>query len=135
MAAAWFYVPKFTMAEYQNNGYWFPQDRVGAVNNDCIAIPKNSQSPVLAHQFLNFMLEFKHAMDNFAWVGYQVPQKKADPATLTTKVSAEGEPYVFPWLSDAVVRETDFATGKLELELAPDVDSLWHDAWTQFQSG
>jgi len=135
IAAAWFYVPKFTMAEYQNNGYWFPQDRVGAVNNDLIAIPKSAQSPVLAHQFLNFMLDYKHAMDNFSWVGYQVPQQKANPDTLTKDISAQGEPYVFPWLSDAVVRETDFTTGKLELELAPDVDSLWHDAWSQFQSG
>jgi hypothetical protein len=81
------------------------------------------------------MLQFKHAMDNFSWVGYQVPQKKADPSTLTTTDSYQGEPYVFPWLSDAVVRESDFTTGKLELELTPTVDGLWHDAWSKFQSG
>jgi spermidine/putrescine transport system substrate-binding protein len=135
MAAAWFYVPKYTMAEFKTMGYWYPQDRVGAVNNDTIAIPKNAQSPVLAHLFLNWMMDYKHAMDNFSWVGYQVPQKKADPSTLTTTISAEGEPYVFPWLSEAVVSESDFSTGKLELELAPAVNSLWQDAWSKFKSG
>ncbi|MEA2556930.1 MAG: spermidine/putrescine transport system substrate-binding protein [Actinomycetota bacterium] len=135
IAAAWFYVPQATMANYQTIGYWYPKDRVGAVNNDCLAIPANSKSPVLAHLFLDYMLDFKNAMNNFSWVGYQVPQKQADPQTLTTTKSVQGEPYIFPWLSEAVVQEEDFKTGFLELELEPSVDALWHEAWSQFQSG
>jgi spermidine/putrescine transport system substrate-binding protein len=135
IAAAWFYVPHYTMTDFQTVGYWYPKDRIGAINNDCIAIPSSAQNPVLAHEFLNFMLDYKNAMNNFSWVGYQVPQKKADPTTLTTTKSVQGEPYVFPWLIDAVVQESDFQTGYLELELEPSVDSLWHDAWSKFQSG
>jgi spermidine/putrescine transport system substrate-binding protein len=134
MAATWFYTAQ-NMAGYQTMGYWYPKDRVGAVNNDCIAIPSNGKNPVLAHQFINFMLDYTNAMNNFAWVGYQVPQKKADPTTLTTTKSTYGEPYVWPWLEDAVVLESDFKTGLLELELTPSVDGLWHDAWSKFQSG
>ena len=48
------------------------------------------------------MVTAKNAMLNFSWNGYQPPQNTADPDTLTTTVSYEGEPYVFPWLSDAV---------------------------------
>jgi len=135
LAAAWFYVPKATMANYQTLGYWFPKDRVGPVNNDCIAIPSGGKNPVLAHLFLNYMLDYKNSMDNFSWVGYQVPQKQADPQTLTTTKSVQGEPYIWPWLIDAVVQEGDFNTGLLELELTPPVDALWHGAWSQFQSG
>lgn len=135
IAASWFYVPKATMANYQTMGYWYPKDRVGAVNNDCMVVPSGAKNPVLAHLFLNYMLDYKNSMDNFSWIGYQVPQKKADPQTLTTTTSVQGEPYVWPWLIDAVVQESDFQTGLLELELTPDVDALWHDAWSKFQSG
>jgi spermidine/putrescine transport system substrate-binding protein len=134
-AAAWFYVPKYTMDEFERIGFWYPEDRKGVVSSDCIAIPQNAEHPVLSHLFLNFMLDKKHSLDNFAWVGYQVPQNAADPAELTTTKSIEGEPYVFPWLSDAVVRKEDFSTGYTYAELAPDVDAEWHDAWSRFKSG
>jgi spermidine/putrescine transport system substrate-binding protein len=135
MVAAWFYVPHYTTTDFKTIGYWFPKDRVGPVNNDTIAIPQNAQHPVLAHMFLDWMLTFNHAMDNFSWVGYQPPQIQADPSTLTTTKSVQGEVYVFPWLSDAVVRQSDFQTGKLELELPMDTNNLWLSTWNQFKSG
>ena len=135
MVSGWGYVPKATMAEYQDLGYWFPADRTGNVDNDLIVVPSNAKNPVLAHLFLNYMLEFKASMDNFSWVGYQPPQIQADPNTLTTTKSIQGEPYVFPWMTDAVVREVDFAKGYRFGELAPDVDSLWLTQWDRFNSG
>jgi spermidine/putrescine-binding protein len=90
---------------------------------------------VLAHKFLDWMMTYKNAMLNFSWNGYQPPQRQADPATLTTTKSYYGEPYVFPWLPDAVVHESDFHTGYFEEELTPQVDQLWHNAWQAFNSG
>ncbi len=135
MVGAWNYTPKPLMSEYETIGYWFPEDRKGNIDNDLIAVPSSAQHPVLGHLFLNFMLEFKQAMDNFSWVGYQPPQIKADPETLTTTKSIQGLPYVFPWLKDAVTREEDFKVGYTEDELTPAVDQLYHTAWSDFKSG
>jgi spermidine/putrescine transport system substrate-binding protein len=143
MAAAWGYVNTYTEKSYQTLGYWFPEDRKGAIGNDLLVIPKDAPNPVLAHLFLNWMLDFQHSMDNFSWVGYQPPQNQADPDTLTkteglySKLSgwAPKIPYVAPWMSAAVVRKEDFNTGYMELELTPTVDNMWHDAWQQFQAG
>jgi spermidine/putrescine transport system substrate-binding protein len=143
MAAAWGYVNTYTEKSYQTLGYWFPEDRKGTIGNDLLVIPKDAPNPVLAHLFLDWMLDFKHSMDNFSWVGYQPPQNQADPDTLTkteglySKLSgwAPPIPYVAPWMSAAVVRKEDFTTGYMELELTPTVDNMWHDAWQQFQAG
>jgi spermidine/putrescine transport system substrate-binding protein len=133
IAAGWFYVSKDT--EYEDLGYWFPEDRRGMIGNDTMAIPTNAEHPVLAHEFLNFMLSFPAAMDNFAWVGYQPPQNEAQPSTLTTTKSVWGEPYIFPWMEAAVVRKEDFERGLPQWELTPDVDDMWHDAWQNFRAG
>ena len=137
--AAWGYVPQFNMTNYEHIGYWYPADRAGNVDNDLIVVPSSAKSPVLAHLFLNYMLDFQNAMDNFSWVGYQPPQNQADPNTLTTTMGAYGRsygvPYVFPWLVDAVVRKEDFATGYRFGELTPDVADLWLTQWDRFNSG
>ncbi|MBI3648919.1 MAG: extracellular solute-binding protein [Actinobacteria bacterium] len=139
MVAAWENSPKQTMSEYEKIGYWYPKDRVGAIQNDLMVIPKSAPHPVLAHKFLDFLLTYENAMTNFSWNLYQPPQIKADPETLTTTSGAYGArygmPYVPPWMPDAVVRQADFQAGVHELELAPDVNQLWQDAYNKFQAG
>ena len=50
-----------------------------------IAIPRNAKNPVLAHHFLNYLLDDKHGYDNFSnYVGYQPPLTKLDPDRLVT---------------------------------------------------
>jgi spermidine/putrescine transport system substrate-binding protein len=132
---AYNYWPQLNMTNYQKMGYWFPSNRVGAVNNDLITIPASAQHPVLAHKFLDWMMTYDMAMLNFSWNGYQPPQKQADINTLTTTKNAYGVPYVFPWMQDAIVTNDDFKTGKLELELTPQVDSQWHAVWQAFNAG
>ena len=133
--AAWGYWAQQNMSSYEKMGYWFPANRVGAVNNDLITIPTSAPHPVLAHKFLDWMMTYDNAMTNFSWNGYQPPQRRADPNTLTTAKDYYDVPYVFPWLSDAIVRESDFQTGRLELELTPQVDQVWHNAWQAFNAG
>jgi spermidine/putrescine transport system substrate-binding protein len=135
MVAAWFYTPEQNMKGWETVGYWFPQDRKGAVFNDTLVVPANAEHPVLAHLFLDWMMTSQNALLNFSWNGYQPPQKSADPSTLTTTKSFYKEPYVFPWLESAVVDESDFKTGYFEAELTPQVDQLWHNVWQAFNSG
>jgi spermidine/putrescine transport system substrate-binding protein len=135
MVAAYSYTPQQTMKAYKTIGYWFPTNRKGTIFNDTITIPSSAQHPVLAHHFLDWMMTFQNAMLNFSWNGYQPPQRKANPAALTTTKNYYGEPYVFPWLSNAIVYESDFHTGFFEEELTPQVDVLWHNAWQAFNSG
>ena len=135
MIASWFYVDP--SSSYEDLGYWFPQDRRGLVGSDAITIPANAEHPVLAHRFLNHLLEPGAALKNFSWTGYQPPQNDADPDSLTTTISPQGEPYVFPWMEAAIVRPEDFdlGVGVQLTELTPEVDDRWHDVWQRFQLG
>jgi hypothetical protein len=38
-------------------------------------------------------------------------------------------------MKEAIVTDADFKTGLLELELTPETDQLWHNAWQAFQAG
>ena len=120
----------------QDLGYWYTEDRKGLVGSDTIVIPANAERPVLAHRFLNYMLDFDTAMTNFAWLGYQPPPERSSiPTTLTTTKSVFGQPFVFPWMDAAVVRKEDFDLGYQQWELTPTVDNMWHTAWQNFRAG
>jgi spermidine/putrescine transport system substrate-binding protein len=133
--AAWGYWPQLNMTNYEKMGFWYPSNRVGTINNDLIAVPASAEHPVLGHTFLDFIQTYDVAMLNFAWNGYQPPQKQADVSTLTTTNSVYDVPYVFPWLSEGIIQPDDFKTGKLYLELTPEVDALWHNVWQAFKAG
>jgi len=144
VVAGWGYAAPYTEAAYKGYGYWFPADRKGPIDNDLIAIPKNAAHPRLAHEFINFWISFRHAMDNFSWNGYQPPQTQADVSALThtqglynKQSSSWAAPadYVAPWMPDAVVRESDFGIGYREGPLPPDVDDRWHQIWSEFTAG
>jgi spermidine/putrescine transport system substrate-binding protein len=143
IVAGWGYVPKYTEAAYETLGYWYPADRKGVADNDLIAVMTSAEHPVLAHLFLNFMLDFKHAMDNFSWVGYQPPQTQADLDTLTTteglysQISKWAPPAMLvpPWMPDAVIRPSDLDVGYRLHELSPPGDTLWQNAWAEFNAG
>ena len=128
MVAAPYYLPKGVSSEAI--GFWFPEDRVGPVGNDTIAVTRNAKNPVLAHHFLNFMLDETNAYDNFVnYVGYQPPLVSINPDRL---VSDEVIP---AHLTSTVIRESDLETGLWELELSPDGQDLWQNAWAEFKAG
>ena len=52
----------------------------GMVDNDLMVVLAQGKNPVLAHLFLDFMLDTKNALDNFGYVGYQPPQTSLDAA-------------------------------------------------------
>lgn len=126
--SAQYYLPKGV--DYSVLGYWFPPDGGGLVGNDVISIPKSAKNPVLAHHFLNFMLDETNAYENFFnFVGYQPPQVSLNPDRLVA------DEVVPAHLASTVVRPEDFDEGYTLLELAPDVDARWQEIWADFKAG
>jgi spermidine/putrescine transport system substrate-binding protein len=111
-------------------GYWFPPDGIGTIGNDMIAIPKAAKNPVLAHHFLDYLLDEKHGYDNFAnYTGYQPPLTVLDPDRLV----ADG---VVPAnLDTAIVRQTDFDVALPLTELSADGQTMYQNAWAEFKAG
>ncbi len=42
---------------------------------DCMVVPANAENPLLAYEFINYMLEYDIAYSNSEWVGYTSPHK------------------------------------------------------------
>jgi spermidine/putrescine transport system substrate-binding protein len=108
--------------------YWFPLDGRGTVGNDLMTILRSSRNPVLAHHFLNFLLDFDMAMLNLEWNGFQPPLVRIDPSVLVE------QGYIPSNLTTAVVRQEYFETGFRAVELDPQVDKSWRDVWAQFKA-
>jgi spermidine/putrescine transport system substrate-binding protein len=107
--------------------YWFPSDGQGAVANDCIGVLREASNPVLAHHFIDYLLNFDVATRNFAWNGYQPPQLKLRPSQLV----AQG--YIPEYLRNTIVERESFNRGFMQMELSPLADELWHRVWEAFE--
>jgi spermidine/putrescine transport system substrate-binding protein len=127
MIAAPYYLPKGTDAEVL--GYWYPSDGVGPIGSDMMGILKGAKNPVLAHLLVDHLLSEEGGLSNFAFVGYQPPLTALAPERLVD------EEYVPPNLVSAVVRESDFKKGSQELELSPEGQKAWQNAWAEFKAG
>lgn len=127
MVNALSYLPKGTGPEVLR--YWFPSDGKGMVDNDLMVIPRAGKNPVLAHLFIDHMLDYDVAIANFGAIGYQPPQNKITPAKL---VEQEFMPQN---LAAATVLPEYFTAGYRTLELSPAVDARWHAVWQQFKAG
>ncbi|MGE5227995.1 MAG: spermidine/putrescine ABC transporter substrate-binding protein [Planctomycetaceae bacterium] len=128
MVGAQWYLPKGTPSSVL--GYWYPEDHKGLIGNDLIAIPSGAKNPVLAHKFINFLLDKKWGFINFSqWNGYQPPFTSIQPDSLIS------QGVVPATLSAAVVTEDMFTQGYLQTELPPDVDQQWQAAWSEISAG
>jgi spermidine/putrescine-binding protein len=127
LSAAWNYLPKGVSPNVLS--FWGPE-RNGVVQNDFLCIGRSAKNPVLAHRFLNFMLEEKNAYTNFRGLtGYTPPQKGIDPEILIKRG-------VIPkTLRLAVVRPDQFAANQELLQLSVRGERLWDDAWSKFKAG
>ena len=126
MVAAPYYFPQGEDASVVR--YWSPPDGRGAVGNDAVAILKSGRNPVLAHLFIDYLLDFDVSMKNYRWNGYQPPMLRLEPNSLVD------EGFVPPYLSSVIVHRRDFNRGFMELELDPGSDRLWHETWRAFQT-
>ncbi|MDF2825074.1 MAG: spermidine/putrescine-binding periplasmic protein [Mycobacterium sp.] len=109
--------------------YWFPEDGKGIVDNDMLVTLKGGKNPVLAHLFLNHMLDPEVAKENFSAIGYQPPQNSI------TADSLVAEEFIPENLRSAIVKPEYFDTGYRLLELDPANDAAWRNVWNAFNAG
>lgn len=109
--------------------YWFPPDGKGLVDNDMLVTLRGGKNPVLAHLFLNHMLDPAVAKENFSAIGYQPPQNSI------TADSLVAEEFIPENLRTAIVKPEYFDTGFRLLELDPANDAAWHNVWNAFNAG
>lgn len=111
-------------------GYWYPPDGRGLIGSDMMGVLRAGKNPVLAHHFINYVLDEQNGYDNFVeYVGYQPPFVSIDPDRLVRDGVIPAN------LKTAVVREKDFVKGNQPLELTPEGQTLWQNAWAEFVAG
>jgi spermidine/putrescine transport system substrate-binding protein len=127
MAAAPAYMPKGTPVEVV--GYWFPRDGRGPVGNDTNTVLRTATNPVLAHLFLNYLLDLPNVLENISFNGYMQPLNEVTPQRLVR------EKLLPPSLMSTAVLPADFRRGVGELQLPVDADALWQQAWLVASNG
>ncbi len=121
------YLPKGTNPEVISYAY---QEVGGPVFNDIITVASAATKPVLAHTFLNYMLDKKVALENFTgFTGYQPPINGIDAALLLD------QGLIPKGLQTALVTRDAYANGNAYLTLTPAGQRLWDDGWVRFQAG
>ena len=125
MLAALQYLPEDTSSDVL--GYWAPERTT--VANDFSMIPGRTERPVLAHAFIDFLLDPANALQNFEWVGYQ-------PAVVSPSGDEliDGE-YVPEHLRSALVADAQVANGYRLDALPLDVQLMWEDAYNRVKAG
>jgi spermidine/putrescine transport system substrate-binding protein len=127
MNYAQYYLPKGTEADVL--GYYYPPEGGWEVANDTIVINKDAENPVLAHQFVNFLLDKQVSLTNFGYEGFQPPLVGVDRQEFLDAG------YIPPTLENTLVSEEDFAQGQPVLPLSPTDDQLYQDEWARFKAG
>ena len=93
-------------------------------------INKDAQNPVLAHTFINFLMDIDVGLTNFYYEGFQPPF-----VGVTTEQYLEAGGPIPPNLANTLVTEEDFVQGQPVLPFSPADDQLWQDEWERFKSG
>ena len=126
--AGQYYLPKGVSTDVL--GYWVPpESSKRVIGNDVIAIPKSSKKPVLAHLFLDYLLDNDVSLKNFGWNGYQPPLTKLSSQYLTD------QGYIPKGFDNAVVVPEDFKSGLTFYEVSPATSAMWRQAWSRFKAG
>jgi spermidine/putrescine transport system substrate-binding protein len=129
IAAYIYYLPKGTPASVLS--YWKADKGKVPIQNDCFSICSTTKKPVLAHHFLNFLLDNGVAYSNFVdFNGYQPPLNEIDPATLVEKGVVPRN------LENSVLSNDDFGPDSLqEMTLTTRGQRLWEDGYSDFLAG
>ena len=93
--------------------------RGGIVGCDLTAICAEGRNPVLAHAFLDHLLDVRVALENFRWNGYQPPV-------------GDEPPPVPAHLRDAILHPNDLTEGWFLRPLGAEADARWRVGWQRF---
>jgi spermidine/putrescine transport system substrate-binding protein len=110
-------------------GFWYQPDLRGVVGTDTMTIPRSSSKPVLAHAFLDHLLDNDTAFENFSYTGYQ------PTLSVFTAEKMVADEYVPANLTSAVVTPDHYAKGLQLLQLSPEGEAIWEDYWASFKAG
>lgn len=129
IAAYIYYLPKGTPASVLS--YWKADKGKVPIQNDCFSICSTTKKPVLAHLFLDFLLDNGIAYSNFVdFNGYQPPLNEIDPASLVS------DGVVPRHLENSVLSNEDFGPDSLqEMTLTATGQRLWEDGYSNFLAG
>jgi spermidine/putrescine transport system substrate-binding protein len=106
----------------------------GTVGTDLLAIAARGKNPILAHAFLNHLLDVGVAMFNFAWNGYQPPLGEAAPRAFSMK-GFDWNRSLPPNLRNAWLSPEEFVSAPMLLPLSPADDARWIADWQGFLAG
>jgi spermidine/putrescine transport system substrate-binding protein len=127
MASSYQYLPKGTSID--TIGYWFPADQRGPVANDLMVNATGGDNPVLAHKFIDYMLNVDNALNNYSYVGYMQPLNEVTPSRLISEKLLPRQ------LTSTVVLPHYFRHGLFQLELPPAANAVWESTWNSFSNG
>ena len=127
IAGAAGYLPEGVTADVL--GFWHPPSEAYVVSNDAMGILADAQSPVLAHLYLDFLLDNAVSEKNFAINGYLPALTKLDADYVI------GAGYVPENLRSCVPTNDDITKGLQYRALGPDGDALYEEAWSKFTAG
>jgi len=127
IAGAPYYLPKGVSPKVL--GYWFPPDGKGPVGNDTLTVLAGTKTPVLAHMFLNYLLDVPNVLTNISFNGYMQPLTAVTPQRLVKEGLLE------PNLTSTAVLPSYFRRGVMELQLPIPTDLQWQAAWQSVSHG
>ena len=126
MASTPAYAPQGTPATAF--AYWWPTDGRGPIDNDTMAVLRGAKNPVLAHLFLNHLLNTEQVFKNFTFTYYQQPINAMTPEALVK------QNLVAPNLRNTIIREAQFKNGLVQGPLSQAGEVLWENAWAAVKS-
>jgi spermidine/putrescine transport system substrate-binding protein len=124
-----YYLPKGTPPTAL--GYWRDEKGKHPVQNDCWSICATTEKPVLAHLWLNYILDNGVAYSNFVdFNGYQPPLNEIDPSTLVS------DGVVPEHLENSVLTNNDLGPESLQFgTLTARGQQVWQDGYSEFLAG
>jgi spermidine/putrescine transport system substrate-binding protein len=120
------YLPEGTGAEVL--AFWHPPAGSYIVTNDSMGVTAAAENPVLAHLYINHLLDNDVAEKNFSWVGYLPALTKLD----ADYVIAAG--YVPENLRSCVPTQEEIAKALVYRGLGDD-DVKYENAWSALKAG
>lgn len=125
--AAAAYLPEGTGPEVL--GFWHPPAGEYLVSNDSMGVVAGCEHPVLAHLYLNFLLDNDVAEQNFSWVGYLPALTKLDADYVI------GAGYVPENLRACIPTKDEIEKALSLRPIGADGDAKYTAAWSAFTSG
>ncbi|MFN8019957.1 MAG: spermidine/putrescine ABC transporter substrate-binding protein [Acidimicrobiales bacterium] len=127
IAGAASYLPEGTTSDVL--GFWHPPSEQYVVSNDSMGVLADAENPVLAHLYIDYLLDNDVAEKNFSWVGYLPALTKLDADYVI------GAGYVPENLRSCVPTNDDITKGLKFKALTADGDALYEAAWSKFTAG